>query len=68
MWSLKCKHQMLTDDARCTTHNDARQTTTDHNSSPGELKTSLTYQEATSYLSQCELAYSLRPHYMRVYL
>ena len=28
MWSLECKHQMLTDDARRTT-DDARRTTTD---------------------------------------
>jgi len=41
MWSLECKHQMLTDDARRTTddgrrttHDDGRRTTTDHNSSP----------------------------------
>jgi len=39
MWPLECKHQMLTHDGRRTTHDDARRTTTDHNSTScsGEL-------------------------------
>jgi len=28
MWSLECKHQMLTDDARRTTHDDGQPLTT----------------------------------------
>ena len=43
MWSLECKHQMLTHDGRRTTHDDGRRTTTDHNSS-GELKTEIEIQ------------------------
>jgi len=51
MWSLECKDQMLTDDARQTTH-DGRRTTTDD----GQPLTSIAHHEHLSAtLSQCDL-------------